>query len=200
VWYLEKHFHTDSKNCINWIPVVTQARSEKEAWSKLYEYDSTIWWVLQGEPTYKKCSNMALQLHNDLTQQGAYKTDSATKPITLKQGSVITPKTISGDLKNIKPGVEKRIVWDILSDGINLSGKYHVIVSIKKHMLDVLIVEFIMEIPNFVMPFFSTLIPINVCYKLFVTLLHGFRNMINPTSIDLIVRAISVLPLFSFPS
>ena len=41
-----------------------------------------------------------------------------------QQGGVITPKTISGEIKNVKPGESKRIVWDVLSDGISLSGKY----------------------------------------------------------------------------
>jgi hypothetical protein len=41
-----------------------------------------------------------------------------------QQGSVIIPKTISGDLKDVNPGQEKRIVWDVLADGIVLSGKY----------------------------------------------------------------------------
>jgi len=41
-----------------------------------------------------------------------------------QQGSVISPKTISGDLKNVKPGQAKRIVWDALADGVVLSGKY----------------------------------------------------------------------------
>ena len=41
-----------------------------------------------------------------------------------QQDSVITPKTISGDLKNVKPGQTKRIVWDVIADGIVLSGKY----------------------------------------------------------------------------
>jgi uncharacterized protein (TIGR02145 family) len=47
-----------------------------------------------------------------------------------QQGGVITPKTISGDIKNVKPGESKRIVWDVLSDGINLSGKYKAEVNI----------------------------------------------------------------------
>jgi len=47
-----------------------------------------------------------------------------------QQGSVISPKTISGDLKNVKPGQAKRIVWDALADGITLSGKYKAEVSI----------------------------------------------------------------------
>ena len=47
-----------------------------------------------------------------------------------QQGGVIAPKTISGDIKNVKPGESKRIVWDVLSDGINLSGKYKAEVNI----------------------------------------------------------------------
>jgi len=49
------------------------------------------------------------------------------------QGGVVTPKTITGDIKNVKPGESKRIVWDILSDGISLSGKYKAEVTIKKN-------------------------------------------------------------------
>ena len=41
-----------------------------------------------------------------------------------QQGGVFTPKTISGDIKNVKPGESKRIVWDVLGDSIILSGKY----------------------------------------------------------------------------
>ena len=47
-----------------------------------------------------------------------------------QQGGVVAPKTISGDIKNVKPGESKRIVWDILSDGISLSGKYKAEVKI----------------------------------------------------------------------
>ena len=50
-----------------------------------------------------------------------------------QKGGVVTPKTISGNLKNVKPGESKRIVWDVLSDGINLSGKYKAEVTIKKN-------------------------------------------------------------------
>ena len=50
-----------------------------------------------------------------------------------QKGGVVTPKTISGNLKNVKPGESKRIVWDVLSDGINLSGKYEAEVSIQKN-------------------------------------------------------------------
>ena len=48
-----------------------------------------------------------------------------------QQGDVVTPKTISGHLKNVKPGESKRIVWDVLADGIVLSDKYKVIVFIE---------------------------------------------------------------------
>ena len=47
-----------------------------------------------------------------------------------QQGGVVTPKTISGAIKNVKPGESKRIVWDVLNDGISLSGKYKAEVSI----------------------------------------------------------------------
>ena len=47
-----------------------------------------------------------------------------------QQGGVINPKAISGDIKNVKPGESKRIVWDVLRDGINLSGKYKAEVKI----------------------------------------------------------------------
>ena len=49
-----------------------------------------------------------------------------------QQGVVLNPKTITGDIKNVKPGESKRIVWNVLSDGINLSGKYKAEVSIQK--------------------------------------------------------------------
>ena len=51
-----------------------------------------------------------------------------------QQGGVITPKTKTGDIKNVKPGESKRIVWDVLADGINLSGKYKAEVSIQKYL------------------------------------------------------------------
>lgn len=41
-----------------------------------------------------------------------------------QQGSAVLPKTLHGDLKNVRPGQNKRIVWDVLSDEIQLSGKY----------------------------------------------------------------------------
>jgi hypothetical protein len=47
-----------------------------------------------------------------------------------QKGAVVTPKTISGHLKNVKPGESKRIVWDILADTVSLSGKYKAEVSI----------------------------------------------------------------------
>ena len=47
-----------------------------------------------------------------------------------EQGGLVAPKTISGDIKNVKPGESKRIVWDALRDGINLSGKYKAEVNI----------------------------------------------------------------------
>jgi len=50
-----------------------------------------------------------------------------------QQGGAVTPKTISGDIKNVKPGESKRIVWDVLNDGINLSGKYEAEVSIQNN-------------------------------------------------------------------
>jgi uncharacterized protein (TIGR02145 family) len=49
-----------------------------------------------------------------------------------QQGISIIPKTLSGDLKNVKPGQAKRIVWDVLADGITLSGKYKAEVSIQR--------------------------------------------------------------------
>jgi sulfatase modifying factor 1 len=48
-----------------------------------------------------------------------------------QQGVVITPKTISGDLRNVKPGESKRIVWNVLSDRAELSGKYQVWLEVK---------------------------------------------------------------------
>jgi hypothetical protein len=43
-----------------------------------------------------------------------------------QQGTVVKPITIYGDIKNVMPGKDKRIVWDALSDGVKLSGKYNV--------------------------------------------------------------------------
>ena len=54
-----------------------------------------------------------------------------------QQGVVLNPKTITGDIKNVKPGESKRIVWDVLSDGINLSGKYKAFVIIQNRRLPV---------------------------------------------------------------
>ena len=48
-----------------------------------------------------------------------------------QQGVSIAPKSISGDIKNVKPGEGKRILWDVLADGIPLSGKYKAEVSIQ---------------------------------------------------------------------
>ena len=49
-----------------------------------------------------------------------------------QQGGSIVPKSTSGDIKNVKPGVGKRIIWDVLADGISLSGKYKAEVSIQR--------------------------------------------------------------------
>jgi uncharacterized protein (TIGR02145 family) len=49
-----------------------------------------------------------------------------------QQGISIIPKTLSGDIKNVKPGQAKRIVWDVLADRITLSGKYKAEVSIQR--------------------------------------------------------------------
>jgi uncharacterized protein (TIGR02145 family) len=49
-----------------------------------------------------------------------------------QQGGSIVPKSISGDIKNVKPGEGKRILWDVLADGISLSGKYKAEVSIQR--------------------------------------------------------------------
>jgi uncharacterized protein (TIGR02145 family) len=46
------------------------------------------------------------------------------------QGEVIIPKTITGAIKNVNPGESKRIAWDVLIDGISLSGKYKAEVKI----------------------------------------------------------------------
>ena len=46
-----------------------------------------------------------------------------------QQGVSIVPKAISGDIKNVKPGEGKRIIWDVMADGITLSGKYIAIVE-----------------------------------------------------------------------
>jgi formylglycine-generating enzyme required for sulfatase activity len=57
-----------------------------------------------------------------------------------QQGVVITPKTISGDLRNVKPGESKRIVWNVLSDRAEISGKYQVWVDVnvaKKYPVDI---------------------------------------------------------------
>jgi hypothetical protein len=77
---------------VNWLPVVTQATSEKNAWQNLYETNSTVWWELQGEPIFKKSSNMALSLKNELDKKGIFKTDFAQQPSVLKQGTTIIPK------------------------------------------------------------------------------------------------------------
>ena len=49
-----------------------------------------------------------------------------------QQGVSIVPKAISGDIKYVKPGEGKRITWDVLADGISLSGKYKAEVSIQR--------------------------------------------------------------------
>ncbi len=41
-----------------------------------------------------------------------------------QQGGSIVPKSISGDIKNVKPGEGKRINWDVLADEVSLSGQY----------------------------------------------------------------------------
>jgi uncharacterized protein (TIGR02145 family) len=41
-----------------------------------------------------------------------------------QQGLSIVPKSISGDINNVKPGQGKRINWDVLADEVSLSGQY----------------------------------------------------------------------------
>ena len=45
------------------------------------------------------------------------------------EGVVVSPKTISGDIKGVSPGTGKLIVWDVLSDGVSLSGRYMALVT-----------------------------------------------------------------------
>jgi uncharacterized protein (TIGR02145 family) len=49
-----------------------------------------------------------------------------------QRGVIVVPKTITGDFKNVNPGLAKRIVWHVLTDGITLSGNYRAEVGIKK--------------------------------------------------------------------
>ncbi len=55
-----------------------------------------------------------------------------------EQGQIITPRTVNGDLDLIKPGENKSILWDVIADGVILSGKYAVQISFK----NILVVKF----------------------------------------------------------
>ena len=54
-----------------------------------------------------------------------------------QQGVVVTPKTMTGSIKNVKPGESKRIVWDVLIDGISLSGKYKAEVKVLRNSVKI---------------------------------------------------------------
>jgi uncharacterized protein (TIGR02145 family) len=43
-----------------------------------------------------------------------------------QSGEIIVPKKLQGDIRNVHPGQAKKIIWDILSEGIILSGRYSV--------------------------------------------------------------------------
>jgi uncharacterized protein (TIGR02145 family) len=53
-----------------------------------------------------------------------------------KQGISIIPKTLSGDLKDVKPGQSKRIVWDVIVDGVIISGTYKAELKIIQYNLN----------------------------------------------------------------
>ena len=55
-----------------------------------------------------------------------------------EQGQIITPRTVNGDLDLIKPGENKTILWDVITDGVILSGKYAAQISFK----NILVVKF----------------------------------------------------------
>jgi len=48
------------------------------------------------------------------------------------KGEVITPKYLSGDLRNVHPGTSKQIIWDILKEGFYLSGRFLVEIKEKR--------------------------------------------------------------------
>jgi uncharacterized protein (TIGR02145 family) len=48
------------------------------------------------------------------------------------KGEVITPKYLSGDLRNVHPGISKQIIWEILKEGFYLSGRFLVEIKEKR--------------------------------------------------------------------
>jgi len=64
--------------------VCVAAESEKQAWERLYEEDSTAWWALNGNETPPREvsheGNKSRQLKTHLELQGEYKTTTATEP------------------------------------------------------------------------------------------------------------------------
>ena len=55
-----------------------------------------------------------------------------------EQGQIVSPITVNGDLNLVEPGENKTILWDVIADGLVLSGKYSAQISFK----NVLIVKF----------------------------------------------------------
>ena len=55
-----------------------------------------------------------------------------------EQGQIVSPITVNGDLDLVEPGENKTILWDVIADGLVLSGKYSAQISFK----NVLIVKF----------------------------------------------------------
>ena len=72
-------------------------------------------------------------------------------------------------------------------------------ITIKKHMLNTLCLQFQMKLPDGSMRLNANIIPRNASNVFFIGLLMTGRNMVSATGIDLIIGTLNQ-PFLSFPS
>jgi uncharacterized protein (TIGR02145 family) len=70
----------------------------------------------------------------DLTYKNQDTTFNFELFIISEKGEIIIPRIVSGDIRNVSPSKNKKIKWEILTEGISLSGRYMVeIKELKKY-------------------------------------------------------------------
>jgi hypothetical protein len=61
--------------------VCVLAKNERQAWEKLYEADSTAWWVLQGEPCFNVPNeSQGVSAFKFLASENKFCFDNAIRP------------------------------------------------------------------------------------------------------------------------
>ena len=70
--------------------VCVLARSEKQAWNKLYEKDNTAWWILQGEPRIKTGDkSFSISAYKNQPKCGYFRTSLRPRKVTESEAFVI---------------------------------------------------------------------------------------------------------------